>query len=58
MKLLWIGLLAGSKRKKEDTFGLNDEDWDLYKQIVSSAWCWWHCSIQFSARLKILFSSQ
>jgi len=30
-----IYMLTGSKRKKEDTFGLNDDDWDVYKQIVS-----------------------
>ena len=28
--------MTGSKRKKEDTFGLNDDDWNVYKQIVSS----------------------
>jgi len=28
--------LTGSKRKKEDTFGMNDDDWDVYKQIVSA----------------------
>jgi len=29
--------LTGSKRRKEDTFGMNDDDWDVYKQIVSTA---------------------
>ena len=29
--------VTGSKRKKEDTFGINDDDWDVYKQIVSVA---------------------
>jgi len=29
--------VTGSKRKKEDTFGSNDDDWDVYKQIVSVA---------------------
>jgi len=29
-------LCVGSKRKSEDTFGMNDDDWDLYKQIVSA----------------------
>ena len=26
----------GTKRKKEDTFGQNDDDWNIYKEIVSS----------------------
>jgi len=25
---------GGSKKKKEDTFGQNDEDWEVYKEIV------------------------
>ena len=31
----WRWCCLGSKRKSEDTFGMNDDDWDLYKQIVS-----------------------
>jgi actin-related protein 5 len=32
MKIL-TELAQSSKRKKEDTFGMNDEDWNVYKQI-------------------------
>jgi hypothetical protein len=28
-------LIGGSKKKKEDTFGQNDADWEVYKEIVS-----------------------
>lgn len=31
--MLW--LTGGSKKKKEDTFGQNDADWEVYKEIVS-----------------------
>ena len=27
--------IAGAKRKKDDTFGANDDDWNVYKTIVS-----------------------
>ena len=27
--------MIGSRKKKEDTFGLNDDDWNVYKEIVS-----------------------
>ena len=26
--------IPGGKKGKEDTFGMNDEDWDVYKEIV------------------------
>ena len=26
--------IGGSKKKKEDTFGQNDADWEVYKEIV------------------------
>ena len=28
-------VIVGLKRKKEDTFGMKDEDWNVYKAIVS-----------------------
>ena len=33
--VLYYLLILAVKRRKEDTFGMNDEDWDVYKQIVS-----------------------
>lgn len=34
LTLIW--LTGGSKKKKEDTFGQNDADWEVYKEIVSN----------------------
>ena len=32
----WSVILVGRKKKeKEDTFGQNDEDWHIYREIVS-----------------------
>lgn len=32
----WSVTLVGRKKKeKEDTFGQNDEDWHIYREIVS-----------------------
>ena len=32
----WSIILTGRKKKeKEDTFGQNDEDWHIYREIVS-----------------------
>ena len=32
-----------SKKTKEDTFGMNDEDWNVYRDIVSVVIC--ECSV-------------
>ena len=40
MKIL-TALAQGTKKNKVDTFGKNDEDWDVYKAIVS------HSSVDF-----------
>lgn len=32
-RLIWLP--GGSKKKKEDTFGQNDADWEVYKEIVN-----------------------
>lgn len=31
----FVATNAGRKSKKEDTFGMKDEDWNVYKEIVS-----------------------
>ena len=36
MRFTFCCCLTGLKRKKEDTFGMKDEDWNVYKAIVSS----------------------
>ena len=36
MKIL-TALAQGPKKNKVDTFGKNDEDWDVYKEIVSGS---------------------
>ena len=57
-------LALGSKRKKEDTFGMNDEDWNVYKQIVSKLFpsisipitdfsLVWHCTGCCSCKLVL-----
>ncbi len=28
-------IVASKKQKREDTFGMNDDDWEVYKYIVS-----------------------
>lgn len=31
-----ISIIIAENSKKEDNFGQNDDDWDVYKEIVSS----------------------
>ena len=40
-----------SKRSKEDTFGMNDDDWNVYRAIVSSTKTSRVCSYIVSKRL-------
>ena len=40
-----------SKRSKEDTFGMNDDDWNVYRAIVSSTKTSSVCSYIVSKRL-------
>lgn len=44
MKIL-TALAQGTKKNKVDTFGKNDDDWDVYKEIVSVLFGIIHLSI-------------
>ena len=34
-RLLCLSLSGKGKKQEEDTFGMNDEDWSVYREIVS-----------------------